>query len=90
MRKFKLALPVAAVFAATALSAVVYARAADDSSGSMMRGGMMGRGMMRGGHMMGMSRMMGHCGDMMRGDHGSGRPNDQWRDNRSPAPDDNN
>lgn len=74
MRKSKLALLVAAAFALTAMSAVVYAR---DSDGSMMRG-VMGGGMMRGG--MGMSRMMGHCGGMMRGDHGStGRPNEQWR-----------
>ena len=77
MRKSKLALLVAAAFAFTAMSAVVYARDPDDPSGSMTRGGMMGGGMMRGG--MGMSRMTNHCGNMMRGDHDSGRPNDQWR-----------
>jgi hypothetical protein len=37
-----------------------------------------------------MGMMMGHCGDMMRGDRGSGRPNEQWRDGRSPAPNDHN
>jgi hypothetical protein len=89
MRKSKLVLLLAtALFTVTALSAVVYARDSDDTSGSMMGGGMMGRGMTGGGHMMGM--MMGHCGDMMRGDRGSGRPNEQWRDGRSPAPNDHN
>lgn len=61
MRKSKLALLVAAAFAFTAMSAVVYARDPDDPSGSMTRGGMMGRGTMGS-----MSRMTGHCGDMMR------------------------
>jgi Spy/CpxP family protein refolding chaperone len=88
MRKSKLALLVAALFAVTAMSAVVYARDANDMSGSMMGGGMMGKGMMGGGQMMGM--MTGHCGDMMRGDRGSGRPNEQWRDGRFPAPNDHN
>lgn len=91
MRNFKLAvLLAAAVFAVTATSAVVYARDSEDTSRSMMSGGMMSGGMMGGGHMMGMSRMTGHCGDMMGHDRGSGRPNDQWRDGRSPAPDDRN
>jgi len=62
-------------FTLTAVSAVVYARDSDGSSGSMMGHGMMGGQM---------SRMMGHCGDMMQG---NGRPNEQWRDGRSPAPD---
>jgi hypothetical protein len=89
MRKFKLAaLFATALFTVTTVSAVVYARDSDDMSGSMTGGGMMGRGMMGGGHMMG--TMMGHCGDMMRGDRGSGRPNEQWRDGRSPAPNDHN
>jgi hypothetical protein len=88
MRKSNLALPLAAaLFAVIATSAMVYARDSDDTSGSMMRGGMMSNGMMGGGRMMGMSRMAGHCGDMMRNDRGSGRPNDQWRDGQSPAPD---
>ena len=79
MRKSKVVTPLAAVFLVViATSAMVYARDADGSSGSMMGGGMMGR----------MSRMMGHCGDMMGNDRGSGRPNDQWRDGRSPTPDD--
>jgi hypothetical protein len=89
MRKCKLALLLAAaLFTVVAMSPVVYARDSDDTSGSMMGGGMMGRGMMGGEHMMGM--MTGHCGDMMRGDRGSGRPNEQWRDGRSPAPNDHN
>ena len=83
MRKSKLALLLAAAFVAvTAMSAIVYA--SEGSSGSMT-----GRGMM-GGSMMGMSRMMGHCGDMMGDNRGSNRPNDQWRDGRSPTPDDHN
>jgi hypothetical protein len=86
MRKSALTLLLAAsFFTLTAASAIVHARDSDGSSGSMMGHGMMGRGMMGGGDMMGMSRMMGHCGDMMRG---SGRPNEQWRGGRSPAPDD--
>jgi len=91
MRKSNLALLLAAaLFAVIATSAVVYARDSDDTSGSMMRGGMMSNGMMGGGHMMGMSRTAGHCGDMMGNDRGSGRPNDQWRDGRSPKLDDQN
>lgn len=82
MHNFKLALLFAAVFTIAAMSAaMVYARDSDDTSSSMMRGGMMGRGMMK------MSRMMGHCGDMMGNDRDSGRPNEQWRDGQSPAPD---
>ena len=83
MRKSKRALLLGAtVLAVTVLPAMLYARDSDGPSGSMMGGGMMG-----GGHTMGTSRMMGHCGDMMRDDRGSGRPNDQWRDGQSPAPD---
>jgi hypothetical protein len=85
MRKSALTLLFATTFfTVAAVSATVYARDSDDSSGSMMGHGMMGRGMMGGGHMMGMSRMMRHCGDMMQG---NGRPNEQWRDGRSTAPD---
>jgi hypothetical protein len=86
MRKSTLTLLLATTFfTLTAASAITYARDSDGSSGSMM-----GHGMMGGGHMMGgqMSRMMGQCGAMMQGnDRGSGRPNEQWRDGRSPAPD---
>ena len=79
MHKSKQALLLGATFAAvTVLPAILYARDSDGPSGSMMGGGM------------GTSRMMGHCGDMMRGDRGSGRPNEQWRDGRSPAPNDHN
>jgi hypothetical protein len=83
MRKSALLLLITSFFTLTALSAMVYARDSDDSSGSIMGHGMMGRGMMGGGHMMGgqMSRMTEHCGAMMKGnDRGSGRPNEQWRD----------
>ena len=93
MRKSKLmTLLAAASFAVIASSAMVYASDSDGSSSSMMgRGGMMGRGMMGGGGMAGRtSQMMGHCGSMMQSDRGSGRPNEQWRDGKSPAPDDNN
>jgi len=91
MRKSNLALLLAAaLFTVIATSAMVYARDSDDTSRSMMSGGMMSGGMMGGGHMMGMSRTAGHCGGMMGNDRGSGRPNDQWRDGRSPAPDDRN
>jgi hypothetical protein len=91
MRKSNLALLLAAaLFTVVATSAMVYARDSDDTSRSMMSGGMMGGGMMGGRHMMGTSRTAGHCGDMMGNDRGSGRPNDQWRDGRSPAPDDRN
>jgi hypothetical protein len=86
MRKSNLALLLAAaLFIVVATSAMVYARDSDDTSRSMMSGGMMG-----GRHMMGTSRTAGHCGGMMGNDRGSGRPNDQWRDGRSPAPDDRN
>jgi len=82
MGKCKLAILLAASFlAVTAKSAMVYARDSDASSGSMVGRGMMGGGHMMGGGMMGgMSRMMEHCGAMMQGDRGSGRPNEQWRD----------
>jgi hypothetical protein len=81
MRKFKMALLfAAALFTVIATSAVVYARDSDGAPSSMMGGGMIGR----------MSRMMSHCGDMMRGDRGSARPNEQWRDGRPPAPNDHN
>lgn len=73
MRKSTL-LRAAISFAVVALSAAVYARDPDDGPSSMMGSGMMG------GRMMGrMSGMMDRCGAMMRGDHSSGRPNDQWR-----------
>jgi hypothetical protein len=91
MRKSKFVMLLAAAsFAFVATSAIVYASDSDGSSGSMLGRGMMGRGMMGGGHMMGMSQMMRHCGDMMRSDRGSGRPNEQWRDGQSPAPEDGN
>lgn len=81
MGKYKLTLLVAAVlFALTPVAATVYAQNSDGASGSMMGRGMMGRGMMGGGMMGSRNGMMGHCGGMMRGDRGGGRPNEQWRD----------
>lgn len=90
MRKFATAL----TFASIALAGVVaapslHAAANDDSSGSMMGHGMM-RGEANDGGMMTnmrrmmnmmnhMSQMMDHCNNTM----SSGRPNDQWRKNRS-------
>ena len=68
---------------------------ADDSAkpgGSMMGPGTMGPGMMGGGmmNMMGqMGQMMEHCTQMMGGaadDHGSGKPNDQWRKDSPTTP----
>ena len=86
MRKFSLAALAAAFLAALAFSATVYA-ASEYSSGSMMGGGMMGRSIMGAGGMMSrMSRMMDGCNAMMQGGSRSGRPNEQWRDERS-APD---
>lgn len=80
MRKSKRALLLGAtVLAVTALPAILHARDSNGPSGSMMGG----RTMMGGG-------TMGHCGDMMRSDRGSSRPNDQWRGGRSPTPDDHN
>lgn len=79
MRKSTLLLATISI-AVVALSAAVYARDSDDWPNSMMGSGMMGgRGMMSGGMMGRMNGMMDHCGAMMRGDHSSGRPNDQWR-----------
>ena len=77
MRKLLLvSIAVAGLAAASAL----YAQDAREPAGSMMRGGMMD-----GGNTMGrMSRMMDHCGAMMRGGAPGDRPNDQWR-KKSPA-----
>ncbi len=63
----------------------LYAEGTDDLHGSMM-----GQGMMGGGHMKGMSRMMGHCADMIQNNGNTGRPNEQWRDGQSRTPDDHN
>ncbi len=83
MRKFALAALGAAFLAALTFSATVYADS-EYSSGSMMGGGMMGRSMMGAGGMMSrMSRMMDGCNVMMQGGTRSGRPNEQWRDERS-------
>lgn len=63
-------------------SAAVYA-ASEYSSGSMMSDGMMGHSMGAGGMMLRMSRMMDGCNAMMQGGSRSGRPNEQWRHERS-------
>jgi hypothetical protein len=57
--------------AALTVTPTLYAQEPRGPSGSMMQGGMMGMGR-------GMSRMMDHCADMMRGSGGE-RPNEQWR-----------
>ncbi len=77
MRKLLLvSIAVAGLAAASAL----YAQDAREPASSMMRSAMMD-----GGSTMGrMSRMMDHCGAMMRGGAHGDRPNDQWR-KRSPA-----
>jgi len=87
MRKSVFAVLLAIAFLAVlTVSAEVYADS-EHSSGSMMGGGMMGRAMMGGGGMLSrMSRMMDGCNAMMQGGSRSGRPNEQWRDERS-APD---
>lgn len=73
----------AVIVAALLVAPNLYARDNHDSSGSMM-----GRGMMGDGSMMGrMSRMMQHCGGMMRGGPRNSRPNDQWRSEPPPNPD---
>jgi len=76
MRKLKVVLLLASsLFAAAAASAIVYAEPVH--SHSMMGGGTMGR----------MGGMMEHCSAMMSGGTGHGRPNEQWRNHPSPAPD---
>jgi hypothetical protein len=49
----------------------------------MMGGGMAGMGMMK--MMRQMTQMMDHCNGMMN----RSRPNEQWRENRPPAPEKN-
>jgi len=72
--------------AALAAAPAILAHDSDDAPGATIgEGGMMG--MMS---MMGQAgRMMDHCGQMMGGttrDHGSGRPNEQWRREAPAAP----
>jgi|GEM_PF-2221923 len=94
MRRSTLALLLAVIsFAVTAVSAIVYARDPEGSSGSMMGGGMMGGGMMDGGMMGGgmmgrmMSGMMGNADAMMHRSSRGGRPNEQWRNDGRSMPD---
>ena len=64
------------------------AQEAQAPSRSMMGHGMMGgRGMMGDMNMGQMSQMMDHCNQMMMGrSHGSGRPNEQWRQQTPKTP----
>jgi hypothetical protein len=65
-----------------------FAQEAQAPRRSMMGDGMMGgRGMMGGMNMMGqMSQMRDHCSQMMGRAHGSGRPNEQWRQQTPKTP----
>lgn len=83
MRKSARAALGAAFFTALTFSAAVYANS-ESPSGSMIGVGMMGRPMGSGGMMSRMSRMMDGCNAMMQGGARNGRPNEQWRDVRSP------
>jgi len=84
---------VAALAIGLAAAPAVYAHDSSKPGGSMMGPGTMGPGMMGQGGMMNMvgqmGQMMEHCNDMMQGkagDHGSGKPNDQWRKDAPTAP----
>jgi hypothetical protein len=81
MRKLKVVLLLASsLFAAAAASAIVYDEPVDSHS-------MMGRGMMGGGMTGRMGGMREHCSAMMSGRADHGRPNEQWRNHPSSAPD---
>ena len=78
-------------FVAGLAASQIYADESHHSSGSTMGSGMMGSGMM-GGDMMGMMKMMQpmsqtmeSCNKMMQSD-GSGRPNEQWRQDAPKPP----
>ena len=88
MRKFLTTLLVAtAVIVGVAIVPRLYAQEAQAPSRSMMGHGMMGgRGMMGGMNMGQMSQMMDHCSRMMGRSHGSGRPNEQWRQQTPKTP----
>ena len=88
MRKFLTTLLVAtAVIVGVAIVPRLYAQDAQAPSRSMMGHGMMGgRGMMGGMNMGQMRQMMDHCSQMMGRSHGSGRPNEQWRQQTPKTP----
>ena len=90
MRKFLAPLPVAtALVVGAAIVPGLYAQETQSPSRSMMGHGMMGgRGMMGGMNKGQMSQMMDHCNQMMSrmGSHGSGRPNEQWRQQTPKTP----
>jgi hypothetical protein len=90
MRKFLTTLLVAtALVVGVAIVPSLYAQDAQAPSRSRMGHGMMGeRGMMGGMNMGQRSQMMDHCSQMMgrMGSHGSGRPNEQWRQQTPKTP----
>ena len=85
----------AALALGVAAAPALYAHDSAKPGGAMTGPGMMGPGMMDGGmmNMMGqMGQMMEHCNKMMQGaadDHGSKKPNDQWRLPAPATPDNN-
>jgi hypothetical protein len=91
MRKFSTTLlVVTALVVGVAIVPGLYAQDAQAPSRSRMGHDMMGgSGMMAGMSMSGpLSQMMAHCNQMMGriGSHGSGRPNEQWRQQTPKTP----
>jgi hypothetical protein len=83
MRKILTILPIAtALVVGVAIVSGLYAQDAQGPSRSRMGHGMMGGMNMMGG----MSQMMDHCNQMMGRAHGSGRPNEQWRQQTPKTP----
>jgi hypothetical protein len=83
MRKFSTTLLVAsAIIVGLAIVPGLYAQDAHGPSRSRMGHGMMGGMNMMGG----MSQMMDHCNQMMGRKGGSGRPNEQWRQQTPETP----
>lgn len=82
MRKTLAPCAFASILVAGAVAASsLYAQDNREAAGSMMDKGMMGMGMM----MKRMTQMMDHCNGMMN----RTRPNEQWRENKSSAPEKN-
>lgn len=85
LRSIKTLAIASVIVAGLAIAPALYAHDSGESGGAMTGPGMMGQGGMMG--MMGqMSEMMEGCNQMMQSmsGHGSGKPNQQWREN---APD---
>lgn len=81
--------PVGSILLAITLLALTGAAGAvfaDPGSSPSQRGRMMGE-MGGGGMMRSMRGMMQGCSAMMRGGSPSGRPNEQWREDRRSTPD---